>query len=148
MPQPQSKKITVEEIISANLSSQHHVLVVLALLDEYAHADSGGVWLSELAKNDLVAELRKRQKAHVVLALVDGIPAGMAICFEVSTIWPFKPKLCVYDLIVAHVYRGRGISLRMLAKAEEVAAKVGCRKLTVEVLDGGLKSLSHFGVQT
>jgi len=71
----------MEEIISADLSVQHHVQAVLTLLDEYAQADAGGVQLSERVKSDLVDEVRKRQNAHVVLAFVEGEPAGMAICF-------------------------------------------------------------------
>ncbi|MFA6120674.1 MAG: GNAT family N-acetyltransferase [Sideroxydans sp.] len=137
----------MEEIFSADLSVQHHVQAVLTLLDEYAQADAGGVQLSERVKSDLVDELRKRQNAHVVLAFVEGEPAGIAICFEESSIWPFRPKLSVYDLIVAQTHRGRGISQCMLAKAEEISAQAGCSKLTVEVQEEGVKSLPYCGVK-
>jgi GNAT superfamily N-acetyltransferase len=123
----------MEEVISAEKSSQSHVLAILTLLDQYAQDDAGGVQLSESAKNDLVAELCKRQNAHVVLSYIDGTPAGMAICFEVPSVWPLKPKLSVYDFIVTQTYRGRGLSQRMLAKAEKIAIQSGCSKLMVEV---------------
>jgi len=131
----------MEEIISADLSSQHHVRAIMRLLDEYTHDDAGGIYLSEQIKSDLVAKLREQQGVHVVLATVEGEPAGMAICFEMPSFWPLKPKLCVYDLIVAQAYRGRGISQRMLAKAAEIAAQVGCCKLTVEVQEEVLRIL-------
>jgi ribosomal protein S18 acetylase RimI-like enzyme len=39
-------------------------------------------------------------------------------------------------MIVAPEYRGRGISKRLLARAEEMAKNLGCCKLTLEVLEG------------
>ena len=42
----------------------------------------------------------------------------------------------VHDLVVAPEYRGRGISKKLLAKAEEIARELGCCKLTLEVLEG------------
>jgi len=35
----------------------------------------------------------------------------------------------------------------MLAKSEEVAVRAGCRKLTVEVQEEGVKSLPYCGVK-
>jgi GNAT superfamily N-acetyltransferase len=138
----------VEEIIYADLISPRQVEAVLTLLNEYAHVDAGGVQLSARAKNDFVTELCERQGVHIVLAFVEGVPAGMAICFEGASSFFSKPLLQVRDLIVARPYRGRGLSRRILVKAEEVAAQAGCSKLTVEVQEGGISSLLYCGVQT
>lgn len=132
----------MEQILSADLTLQLHALAIFELLNEYSHDDAGGLLLSERVKNALVAELSKRRDAHIVLAFVAGVPAGMAICFEVSSLWAFKSKLSVYDLIVAHTYRGCGLSKRMLAKADLIVAQAACSKLTFEVQEGSVKSLS------
>ncbi|MFA6015287.1 MAG: GNAT family N-acetyltransferase [Gallionellaceae bacterium] len=126
-----------EEIISADLSLPFHASAIIYLLNEYAKDDmGGGAELAEFVKDNLVTELRKRQGVHVVLALADGSPAGMAVCFEGFSTFACKPLLNIHDIIVASQYRGRGISKRLLAKAEEIALRLGCCKLTLEVLEG------------
>lgn len=127
----------MEEILIADLSLPSHAAALVYLLNEYAKDDmGGGAELPEFVKNNLTAELRKRQGAHVALAFIDGAPAGMAVCFEGFSTFACKPLLNVHDIIVAHAYRGRGLSKRLLAKAEELAIRLGCCKLTLEVLEG------------
>ncbi|MBX9849764.1 MAG: GNAT family N-acetyltransferase [Rhodocyclaceae bacterium] len=127
----------MEEILIADLALPAHAEAIVYLLNEYAQDNmGGGAELPQFVKNNLVPELRKRQGAHVVLALVDGAPAGMAVCFEGFSTFACKPLLNVHDIIVAQTYRGRGLSKRLLAKAEEIALRLGCCKLTLEVLEG------------
>lgn len=128
---------TMEEILIADLSSPPHAEAIVYLLNEYAKDDmGGGADLSDFVKANLVEELRQRPSAHVVLAYVGGVPAGMAVCFEGFSTFACKPLLNVHDIIVAGAYRGRGLSKKLLAKAEEVAIGLGCCKLTLEVLEG------------
>ncbi len=127
----------MEEILIADLSLPSHASAIVYLLNEYAKDDmGGGTELPEFVKNNLAAELRKRQGAHVALAFINGAPAGMAVCFEGFSTFACKPLLNVHDLIVVHAYRGRGLSKKLLAKAEELAIRLGCCKLTLEVLEG------------
>jgi ribosomal protein S18 acetylase RimI-like enzyme len=39
-------------------------------------------------------------------------------------------------VVVAEKYRGLGLSKRLLAAVEELAGRLGCCKLTLEVLEG------------
>lgn len=127
----------MEEVLIADLCSSRHASAIVQLLNEYAKDNmGGGTELSALVKNNLVAELRKRPGAYVVLAFVDGSPAGMAICFEGFSTFACKPLLNVHDIIVTQHYRGRGLSKCLLAKAEEIAIRLSCCKLTLEVLEG------------
>lgn len=129
--------IETEEIVSANLSLPPHASAIVNLLNEYAKDDmGGGAELSEFVKSNLIPELRKRQGVHIALAFVNGSPAGMAVCFEGFSTFACKPLLNIHDIIVATKYRGRGISKCLLAKAEEIALRLGCCKLTLEVLEG------------
>ncbi len=128
----QAKRIAI-----ADLALPAHAAAILYLLNEYAKDDmGGGAELSAYAKANLIAELRKRQGTHIVLAFVDGSPAGVAICFEGFSTFACKPLLNIHDIVVLKKYRGRGISKRLLAKAEEIALGLGCCKLTLEVLEG------------
>lgn len=127
----------MEDILIADLSLPHHAAAIVYLLNEYAKdVMGGGEELPGSVKDNLVAELRKRQGVHIMLAFADGSPAGMAVCFEGFSTFACKPLLNVHDIIVDQAYRGRGISKRLLAKAEETALRLGCCKLTLEVLEG------------
>lgn len=130
----------MQETIIADLSLPPHAAAIIYLLNEYAKDNmGGGTELSAFVKDNLIAELRKRQGVHVVhvvLAFVEGSPAGLAICFEGFSTFACKPLLNIHDIVVAKEYRGRGISKRLLAKAEEIAISLGCCKLTLEVLEG------------
>ncbi len=126
-----------EEILIADLSAPAHANAIVYLLNEYAKDEmGGGAELSDFVKTNLVAELRQRPNAHIVLAFVGGAPAGMAVCFEGFSTFACKPLLNVHDIVVIALFRGRGLSKKLLAKAEEIAVGLGCCKLTLEVLEG------------
>ena len=127
----------MENILIADLSIQAHADAIVYLLNEYAKDDmGGGAELSGFVKQNLVSELEKRQGIYSVLAFVHEKPVGLAICIEGFSSFACMPLLNVHDMVVAPEYRGRGISKRLLAKAEEIARKLGCCKLTLEVLEG------------
>jgi GNAT superfamily N-acetyltransferase len=128
---------TMENILIADLSISIHADAVVYLLNEYAKDDmGGGLELPDMVKQNLVTELKKRRGIFVVLAFVHENPAGLAICIEGFSSFACKPLLNVHDMVVASEYRGRGISKRLLEKAEEMAKNQGCCKLTLEVLEG------------
>ena len=127
----------MDEICTADLSLPTHAAAIIYLLNEYAKDEmGGGAELSAFVKDNLIAELRKRQGVHVVLAFVEGAPAGLAVCFEGFSTFSCKPLLNIHDIVVAKEFRGRGISTRLLARTEEIALNLGCCKLTLEVLEG------------
>jgi len=125
------------EISVADLSNPSHAKAVIKLLDEYAQDDMGGqCGLSGFTKENLVAELGKRAGVSVILAFDGANPAGLAICIEGFSTFACKPLLNIHDIVVSKAYRKRGISKRLLSKAEEIALAQGCCKLTLEVLEG------------
>jgi ribosomal protein S18 acetylase RimI-like enzyme len=127
----------MEEILLADLSLPPHGEAIIYLLNEYAKDEmGGGTELSIFVKNNLVSELKKRQGVYIILAFVDGQPAGLVNCFEGFSTFACKPLLNIHDVIVIPDYRGRGISKKMLNKVEEIAIDLGCCKLTLEVLEG------------
>ena len=127
----------MEEILLADLSLPSHGEAIIYLLNEYAKDEmGGGTELSIFVKNNLVSELKKRQGVYIILAFVDGDPAGLVNCFEGFSTFACKPLLNIHDVFVIAEYRGRGISKKMLNKAEEIALGLGCCKLTLEVLEG------------
>ena len=129
----------VIEIVEADLTLPEHAKAVVQLLDDYARDPmGGGKALTPFVKANLVAELRKRDAAHVILAFVDGKPAGLVICLEGFTTFACRPLLNIHDVIVSAEHRGRGLCKRMLQVAETIALRLGCCKMTLEVLEGNV----------
>jgi GNAT superfamily N-acetyltransferase len=125
------------EIFEADLSLLAQADAMIQLLEEYAlDPMGGGQGLPAFVKANLPTELAKRRTAHVILAMVDGQPAGMVVCLEGFSTFACKPLLNIHDVIVASPYRGQGLSKRLLQKVEEIALDLGCCKLTLEVLEG------------
>jgi len=127
----------IEDAVIADLSNQAHADAIVYLLNEYAQDEmGGGMGLSDFTKRNRVPELRKRKGVFAVVAFAGEDPAGLALCMEGFSSFACKPLLNVHDMVVVRQYRGRGISKRLLEKVEEIARKLGCCKLTLEVLEG------------
>lgn len=126
-----------ERVLVADLDNPDHGAAVLSLLRAYAlDIMGGGGDLSPYAKANLIPSLRARADALAIIAFVGDEPAGLAVCIEGFSTFACKPLLNIHDMVVAAPFRGRGLSHRILAKAEEVARARGCCKLTLEVLEG------------
>jgi ribosomal protein S18 acetylase RimI-like enzyme len=129
--------VSAEFIFIADWSNPAHGDAVVQLLDAYAlDAMGGGAGLSEFAKTHLVAELAQRPQAHAILAEVDGQAVGLLIGIEGFSTFACKSLLNIHDVYVAPAYRGKGLSTRLLTRAQELAEAAGCCKLTLEVLQG------------
>jgi GNAT superfamily N-acetyltransferase len=125
------------EIVEGNLAFPEHAAALLRLLEEYARDPmGGGEGLSQHTRAHLVAELRKRDTAHVILAFVDREPAGLIVCLEGFSTFACRPLLNIHDVIVSAGHRGKGLCKQMLESVETLALGLGCCKLTLEVLEG------------
>ena len=125
------------EIVESNYTADGHEKTIVELLNDYAtDIMGGGAELTEDVKTNLVKELEKRDNIHTVLAFVDGKPAGLVISIEGFSTFVCKPLLNIHDVVVSTKFRGRGISKLMFKKVEEIAVRLGCCKLTLEVLEG------------
>ncbi|AMG87817.1 MULTISPECIES: GNAT family N-acetyltransferase [Bordetella] len=129
------------EIIEADFNDAAHARAIIALLDEYARGPmGGGEPLSAHARANLVAELARRPHARALLAWQDGEPAGLAICIEGFSTFACRPLLNLHDLAVAERFRGQGVGTRLLEALEALAARLGCCKVTLEVLEGNTRA--------
>ena len=84
----------MEEIIRADLHNRQHGEALVYLLNEYAKDEmGGGSPLADEVKANLAQALAARSGAHVLLAWVDGQPAGVATCFEGFSTFACRPLL-------------------------------------------------------
>ncbi len=124
-------------IVEADLSRDSHAQAFINLLEIYAMDPmGGGRKLPDDVKANLPKALAQRQSAYVILAFAADDPVGLIVCFEGFSTFACKPVLNIHDVVVAPAYRGQGLSKQLLQKAEEIALRLGCCKLTLEVLEG------------
>lgn len=125
------------DVLDADLRDPSHASALLALMEVYAcDPMGGGQGLSVFARANLVDALAGRPTAHVVLAFARQEPAGLLIGLEGFSTFACRPLLNVHDLVVAEAYRRQGVGRRLLLRAEQIARRLGCCKLTLEVLEG------------
>lgn len=124
------------EIITADLSQPEHQDAVLTLIDAYAADPMGdGQPLRPEVKLALIPGLQEHPTTLILLAYADGKAAGIAVCFRGFSTFAARPLLNVHDLAVLPEYRSQGIGQRLLNAVEGEARKLGCCKLTLEVLE-------------
>ena len=124
-------------VIEASMTNLSHAEATVRLLDEYACSPGGGgKGLPMHVKASLPEALSLQPGCHVLQAYIDDEAVALLIAFEGFSTFNCKPLLNLHDVIVSEAFRGRGLSKLLLAKAEEVATRLGCCKLTLEVLEG------------
>jgi GNAT superfamily N-acetyltransferase len=76
-----------------------------------------------------------RAYAEVVIAEVEGEPAGFALFFHNYSTFLAQPGIYLEDLYVRPEARGRGVGRRLLAHLARLARERGCGRLEWWVLD-------------
>ena len=76
-----------------------------------------------------------RPAAEVVLAEIDGEPAGFALFFHNFSTFLARRGLYLEDLYVKPEVRGHGIGRRLLSRLAEIALERGCGRFEWSVLD-------------
>ncbi len=124
-------------IVRVDYGNPQHGSDLVLLLDSYARDPvGGGEPLSQFVKDNLVAELSKRDFGLSLIAYVDNQPAGLLNAFEGFSTFSCKPLFNVHDIIVLEKYRGLQLSQLLLQELENIALNKGCCKITLEVLEG------------
>jgi ribosomal protein S18 acetylase RimI-like enzyme len=134
------------DLLDADLSNPSHATALLALMEVYARDPmGGGQGLSGFARANLVEALARRPSAHVILAFAKQEPAGLLIGLEGFSTFACRPLLNVHDLVVAEAFRRQGVGRRLLLQAKEIARRLGCCKITLEVLEGNRAAQAAYG---
>jgi ribosomal protein S18 acetylase RimI-like enzyme len=131
-----NKHATAIEILEADLARPEHQQAVCEMLDAYSRDPLGnGKPLDDEVRERLVPGLRANPQTMILLAYDGARPVGIAACFLGFSTFAARPLLNIHDLAVIPDYRGRGIGRRLLCGVEEAARKLGCCKVTLEVLE-------------
>jgi ribosomal protein S18 acetylase RimI-like enzyme len=106
----------------------------LQMLDAYARDPMGaGHPLPDTVRDRVVRDLAAIPGAHCLLAEQHGEPIGFATCFVGYSTFNARPLLNIHDIAVVPAARGRGVAKALLAAITDVAHRLECCRLTLEV---------------
>jgi ribosomal protein S18 acetylase RimI-like enzyme len=123
-------------IVEADLSLAKHQEAVLAMIDAYSRDAMGNAKPLDLdVRLQLIPGLRKHPTTLIFLAFDRDQPVGAAVCFIGFATFAAKPLINIHDFVVLPESRGKGVGRQLLEAVEVKARKLGCCKLTLEVMD-------------
>jgi GNAT superfamily N-acetyltransferase len=82
--------------------------------------------------------------AEVIIADVDGTPAGFALFFHNYSTFLAQPGIYLEDLFVKPEYRGRGYGKALLARLAQIARDRKCGRVDWAVLDWNEPSIAFY----
>ena len=86
----------------------------------------------------------ERPAAEVVIARVDGEPAGFALFFHNFSTWLGQRGLYLEDLFVRPQFRGRGAGLALMAHLAQLAVARDCGRFEWSVLDWNTPAIDFY----
>lgn len=133
------------EIRDADLADPTDASAIVEIVNAYALDPFGGeAALPRDVQARLVDGLRAHPTTLVLLAIADGRPIGVAVCFFGFSTFQARPLLNVHDLAVLESHRGQGVGRALLAAVEVRARARGCCKITLEVLENNTRARSLY----
>ncbi len=85
-----------------------------------------------------------RPAAEVLIAEVDGTPAGFALFFQSFSTFLGQPGIYLEDLFVRPAFRGKGLGRALLAHLAGLAVGRGCGRLEWAVLDWNALAIGFY----
>jgi GNAT superfamily N-acetyltransferase len=86
----------------------------------------------------------KRAYAEVLIAEVDGAPAGFALFFHNFSTFLGKPGVYLEDVFVRPEFRGRGIGSEIFRRLARLALERDCGRLEFWVLDWNRPAIDFY----
>ena len=121
--------IRIEPATSSDVPLILRLVTALAEYERLSHQ----VAASEAALRDTL--FGPSPAAEVVIAYVDGQPAGFALWFHNYSTFLARRGLYLEDLFVLPEWRGRGIGRQLLAHLAKIAVERGCGRMEWAVLE-------------
>ena len=86
----------------------------------------------------------ERPYAEVLIAEVDGTPAGFALFFHNFSTFVGKPGLYLEDLFVRPTFRGLGLGKRLMLRLAQIAIERDCGRFEWSVLDWNTPAIDFY----
>ena len=85
-----------------------------------------------------------RPRAEVLIAEVDGTPAGFALFFHNFSTFVGKPGLYLEDLFVRPAFRGYGLGKQLMLRLAQIAVERDCSRFEWSVLDWNTPAVAFY----
>lgn len=126
------------------VATEHDVSLILHLIRELAEFEQ----LSHEV-NATEASLREhlfgvRPYAEVLIASVEGQPAGFALFFHNYSTFLAKPGIYLEDLYVRETWRSRGVGTALLQAVRQLAVARGCGRYEWSVLNWNRRAIDFY----
>jgi GNAT superfamily N-acetyltransferase len=83
-------------------------------------------------------------RAHVLLAIVNGLPIGLATYFHTFSTYLGKPGIWLDDLYVREGYRSRGAGRALMTALARTAQAQGCGRIEWYVALGNVRGIAFY----
>jgi GNAT superfamily N-acetyltransferase len=128
-------------IVAATETDVPAILTLIKELAEYERLSHEVVATESILKESLFGDHRY---AEVLLAFLDGEPAGYELFFHSFSTFLGRPGLYLEDIYVKPQYRGLGIGKAMLARLARLAGERKCGRLEWAVLNWNEPSIRFY----
>ncbi|MCH2162016.1 MAG: GNAT family N-acetyltransferase [Phycisphaerales bacterium] len=126
----------------ADLDRRDQVDEAVELLGRFA-AESGHPLHWSVAHS--LPDLFRRREVILLLARIDGVAVGYALCQRTLVSFRGMEALNLHDIFVTETARGQGIGQHLLEAARDQAVALGCTRVTLEVAADNLAARKLYG---
>ena len=117
------------------------ILALVAELADYERLAHEAVADPATVERELFGE---RPCAEVLIAEVDGAPAGFALFFHSFSTFLGRRGLYLEDLFVRPAFRGHGVGLALMCRLARIAVERGCGRFEWSVLDWNTPAIDFY----
>lgn len=131
-------------VIAIRAASRADVPAILAFIRELAEYEK--LAHEAVAEEAGMAEqlFGPTPRAEVLIAEVDGVPAGFALFFHTFSTFLGKPGLYLEDLFVRPAFRGLGLGKRLMLRLARIAVERDCGRFEWSVLDWNTPAIGFY----
>jgi GNAT superfamily N-acetyltransferase len=126
-------------------TNQAHIDDLFGLLQMYAKDPmGGGQAIDDAVIQSLAPALAARPYMHSFLVHKDNQALAFANCIESFSTFSGKGVMNIHDFAVVPSARGQDVSQFLLKGIQDTAQRLGCTKLTLEVLQGNKSAIRAY----
>ncbi len=133
----------MEKVIEFKIAERSDVGAILGFIKELA--DYEHMLDSVIATEELLEEwIFDKEKAEVLLPMLDGKAIGFALFFHNFSTWLGRAGIYLEDLYIQPNYRGKGYGNATLKRLAQIALERGCGRLEWCCLDWNTPSIDFY----
>ena len=141
---PTTSIATTQPGVSLRFATPGDAPLVMAFVRELAEYEQLAHEVEADAETLAAQLFGETPAAEVVIAEVDGTPAGFALFFHNFSTFLGRRGLYLEDLFVRPAYRGRGIGRVLMAFLAKLAVERGCGRFEWWVLDWNTPAIDFY----